>query len=355
MIRKILFIIFLCHIGGVTATWAKQLSDGDAITGSLTDSVQTVEYTFEAQADDKITFFAVDNQYSSGARFTINVYNPDGSPFFTETTTSYPGGRNQKVNQTGTYRLVYSCANNYTCDFTLYFYNLGEVARSSEGAVKLADGSAVSSDLTPYDVDLFTFEAQAGDELTFYVTENLSSSRTNSKLVIYNPDGSEFFSKEATFAPGERNLVAEQSGTYRALYFCSSGGDTCDYTLYFYNLGEIARSSEGAVKLADGSAVSSDLTPYDVDLFTFEAQAGDELTFYVTENLYYSSTKSKLVIYNPDGSEFFSKEATSAPGERNLVAEQSGTYRVLYFCSSGGDTCDYTLYFYNLGEIARSS
>ncbi|NWH05401.1 cadherin domain-containing protein, partial [Desulfobacter latus] len=203
-------------------------------------------------------------------------------------------------------------------------------------------------DLTPYDVDLFTFEAQAGDELTFYVTENLYYSSTKSKLVIYNPDESEFFSKEATSAPGERNLVAEQSGTYRVLYFCSSAGDTCDYTLYFYNLGEGRRTQGTSELLQPNEQTTGQIEqPYDVDEFTFHGFADETISFSCSESFSSSSADLCIVVYAPDGSELLSTCTVGTFTTDSItLSVDSPAYRLIAYAESGY-TGKYTIMYKN--------
>ena len=342
------------------AAWAAELSDGNAVSGFLAANGQ-VEYTFNAEAGDRVNLFVVDDQPSIYAYFKIVVYNPDGTEFFTRESNGTPGSYSLKPLQKGTYRVLYSSTGDYTCNYTLYFYNLGEAERSGEdGLVALSDGDAVESSLTPYDVDSFSFEARAGDRVNLFVVDDQPSIYAYFKIVVYNPDGTEFFTRESNGTPGSYNLKPLQEGTYRVLYSSTTGspGHTCNYTLYFYNLGEAERSGEdGLVALSDGDAVESSLTPYDVDSFSFEARAGDRVNLFVVDDQPSIYAYFKIVVYNPDGTEFFTRESNGTPGSYNLKPLQDGTYRVLYSSTTGspGHTCNYTLYFYNLGEIERSS
>ncbi len=341
------------------AAWAAELNDGNAVSGSLAANGQ-VEFTFNAEAGDLINLFVVDDQSYTGAYFKIVVYNPDGSEFFSENTQYTPGSYDLKPLQNGTYRVLYFSTGDYTCNYTLYFYNLGEAERSGEdGLIALSDGDVVESSLTPYDVDSFSFEAQAGDLVNLFVVDDQSYTGAYFKIVVYNPDGSEFFNENTQYTPGSYDLKPLQDGTYRVLYSSTTGspGHTCNYTLYFHNLGAAERSGEdGLIALSDGDVVESSLTPYDVDSFSFEAQAGDLINLFVVDNQYYTGAYFKIVVYNPDGSEFFSENTQYTPGSYDLKPLQDGTYRVLYSSTTGspGHTCNYTLYFHNLGAAERS-
>ncbi len=306
--------------------------DGGGTSGGLTADVDV--YTLDAEAGDELL---VNFQEAGGFNYLQGiVYAPDGTRLDEATTGSGHAFTLSNLASSGTYTVVVRAANG---DETGN-YNLTATVIDAEleaDNVDLVSGETVAAGLTIGDIDSFTIDAQAGDELLVNFQD--AAFFNNLQGIVYAPDGTRL--DDATTGYGHAftfsNLAS--SGKYTIVVRAAYGNETGNYNLTATVIDSTAEADN--VDLASGETVAAGLTNGDIDSFTIDAQAGDELLVNFQDAAFFNYLQG--IVYAPDGTRL--DEATTGSGHAftlsNLVAP--GTYTVVVRAANGAETGNYTI------------
>ena len=296
---------------------AYTLVNGGNQTGTVSDGIRD-RYQFEAEAGQTVYFRVA----ATGFAPRLEFHAPDG----TELVLVESSGASHRerslgavIPETGLYTLrVVNQFAGASGSYELRYVNYSQefvIPEGDEGGA-LTNGDNHSGEIPDGDVDLWTFEAEVGQ--TVYL--RIATRSYAPSLVVYGPDGMEVGREESTSASHrERSLGLEigASGTYivriASRYWEYSGS----YELRYVNYSQefvIPEGDEGG-PLTNGDNHSGEIPDGDVDLWTFEAEAGQTVYLRIATQSYAPS----LVVYGPDGTEVGREESTSASHrERSL-------------------------------------
>jgi RHS repeat-associated protein len=306
--------------------------DGGGTSGGLTADVDV--YTLDAEAGDELL---VNFQEAGGFNYLQGiVYAPDGTRLDEATTGSGHAFTLSNLASSGTYTVVVRAANG---DETGN-YNLTATVIDAEleaDNVDLVSGETVAAGLTIGDIDSFTIDAQAGDELLVNFQD--AAFFNNLQGIVYAPDGTRL--DDATTGYGHAftfsNLAS--SGKYTIVVRAAYGNETGNYNLTATVIDSTAEADN--VDLASGETVAAGLTNGDIDSFTIDAQAGDELLVNFQDAAFFNYLQG--IVYAPDGTRL--DEATTGSGHAFTLSNlaSSGTYTVVVRAANGDETGNYNL------------
>lgn len=307
-------------------------------------------------ADLDLWTFRADNGDNIALSITEVFEGGTNSPFFPYIRLRGPNGAevgragresvahvNVTARMTGTYTVVVS-------DFTpagdaagRYLLRLAkspgafEVPEGDEGGV-LMNGVNQTGAISLGDLDLWSFQAEAGDYLALSIAEDLRG-ETNTPFVprirLRAPDGSELGEAWAEVA-GDLSRVAPLTGTYTVIVGekSDSGDTTGRYLLQLARTAgsiEVPPGDEGGA-LANGGNHRGKIPPGDMDLWTFEAVEGENITLSVAEASEGANDPRFwpfIRLLSPEGVLLGGHLPHDLTGYLNVTVPASGTYFVI--------------------------
>ncbi len=285
----------------------------------------------------------------------IHLYGPDGS-LVQVTPTVAPGGGSRdtiistRLTTTGKYIVVTSGYYfNSTGSYGLSFVKVPGTYTTSPGdqGGLLTNGETVNGNVDTGDFDVWTFSANSGDSIEL----RMGGVNLVPWMHLYGPDGALVqVAPETAPGGGSRDAIIStrlaMSGTFTLVtsgYYPNSAGD---YSVSFLKApGEIAITpgDEGGA-LTNGFTYSGSIDIGDVDAWTFEGRAGNNIEI----RLGGTNVVPWIHLYGPDGA-LVDVVPDNAPGGGsrdaalyNVKLPASGTYTVTvgsyYFNGGGGYT-----------------
>ncbi len=309
--------------------------NGALMSGStVNDVIMTGDidtYTIDASVGEDLLLTIGEN---SGYQLEVTLFAPDGSQL--QSVTNNFGFRLDQRNlpQTGTYTyVVRELQGDDTGNYSLTAVLVDETVDADN--IALTSGSTVNGSITTGDIDTYTIEATVGEDLLFTIGE---SDGYQLEVSLYAPDGTELQRLTSNFGFRLDQRDVPQSGTYTYVVRERQGDDTGNYSLTAIVIDETVDADN--ITLADGSPANGAITNGDIDTFTINATAGEDLLLTISESDGYQLA---VTLYAPDGTELESVTQNSGFDliQRNLP--QTGTYTYVVRELQGDDTGNYSL------------
>jgi hypothetical protein len=204
----------------------------------------------------------------------------------------------------------------------------------------LVNGASTPGNISVGDLDMWRIPATAGDAIILRMGGAFTP-----KIQLYGPDGAMV---EDAVSPSTltRDVTLEAraatTGTYVAIASSTVASGAGVYTLHLAQLPEDFEVSEGdqGGEIVSGPVNEGELTPGDLDLWSFEATAGE--SFYLRIGAEFAP---RLRVYGPDGAlagAVTSPSTLTRDLALNTTATNAGTYVVVVDAtvSSGDGTYD---------------
>ncbi len=279
--RKSLFLVLGLLSSG--SLGAQSVSSGQRVSGTLSPVGDIDSWTIFVEAD---TTLRVGVGEVSGSNFEpfLEVFEPGGTRV-----TSNSGSVSTDVVHTASVSGIFTVplkdasftpdgTGNYEVYFTL---SKGPftVPPGDEGG-PITSGERHTGTIDLGDMDLWTFEASAGQGIRLAVGET-SGSDFLPLLLLYGPDGSVLESNSGTFST-DVVITAAVAGTYTAVVqdgnFDVAG--TGAYKLFLSVLGRsftVPSGDEGGA-ITGGATVNGQIELGDMDIFSFFGEVGDTVS-----------------------------------------------------------------------------
>lgn len=188
----------------------------------------------------------------------------------------------------------------------------------------LADAMEVAGEITAGDLDLFSFDATAGELLSLRLSETSGGAGFRPQLELFGPSGQlKGISRDPSLATVD--VAAEESGNYTVLV---SDGDQIGAGSYQLFLSRASLGAGGPSFLTNGvSLVGSVSTVGETNRWSFAASAGDSIVVRVGET---ASTPFVpwVRLLNPAGA-VVRQDFSAAAAEVTARATNSGLFTVL--------------------------
>ena len=182
------------------------------------------------------------------------------------------------------------------------------------------------------DLDVWTFTANAGENMVLRMGELVNGSTLSPYLRLYGPDGALLDSGSGAFA-SEVAARATSSGTFTVVASDLSTGyaGSGTYRLTLAKTGSpivVSAGDEGGPMTGAG-VYDGTIDTGDIDAWTFTACAGDIISLNVTELVSGSTFTPQLRLYGRDGVLLKSLSGAATAQFTNFPAPASGTYTVV--------------------------
>lgn len=331
---------------------------GDLLNGSKASAEITLGdldvWRFAAAAGDRV-------HLRMGGAFTpsVRLYGPDGA-IVGEAVSANTGTRDVLLERRATNAGVYVVVASSTVASGVGAYELTlarvpadfSTAAGDEGGA-LTNGASTSGSITVGDLDLWQFQASAGDAILLRMGGAFTP-----KIQLYGPNG-DLVEEAVSASTGTRDVTLETkaplNGTYVVLASSTVASGAGAYTLHLAKLPfdyEVSEGDEGG-EIASGARNPGSVIPGDMDLWSFEATAGESLFLRIGAEF-----APWLRVYGPDGAQAGAVNSPST-GTRDLAlnttATNAGTYVVVVAAAVASGTGAYDLHLVRgLGAVQVS-
>ena len=213
----------------------------------------------------------------------------------------------------------------------------GTTSAGAQGS--LVNGARATGEiLVPGQVDRWTVDATAGDQIVVGMGETVSGSSLTPYLRIISPTGVQLGSNYGASAAGVQ-VKATVTGQYVVIASDGSSGfaGTGAYDITMAKSGSpvtVSSGDEGG-PLVNGATYAGTLELGDLDAWTVDATAGDQIVVGMGETVSGSSLTPYLRIISPTGVQLGSNYGASAAGVQ-VTATVTGQYVVIASDGSGG-------------------
>ena len=306
------------------------IESGETLTGHLNIG-ECDAYASVADAGNTLT---VNTAVISGdLNLGMTIIQPDGSRL-----QNLWSNNTQRLSQTGTYYILCSngsacCSGDYTISLILTPGNTSSTQDPDGGPIE--SGEVKYGHLGVGDLDAFTMHADAGDILAAQAIDK--NGRASMYLKMISPSGD--IMTNDVFS----SWKAPETGTY---YFICQKSDAIVPVDYGFSVDKYP-SETGEDDDIDGGPISSgdtktgEITFADLDMFTFEANAGDVVNLSIVATTADLNPDIRVIMPNGDAMspDYYSGPILDHPIQLNI----SGTYAIICRDYSGIGTGNYAL------------
>lgn len=309
------------------------VSLNSVINGRITNPGDSVNYTFSAQAGDKILIRLVSPDQQVNPIFV--VIRSDGSWLCSRDTTMHGVQGICEPDENGTYTLLISDVDGArTGDFSLSLQSILspgetirlEVGQNTSGKIKKTASNQV-----------YTFSGKAGQHLHLRLLSE--GGEINPSFMLFDPQGTLICESNTYNELLEKDCVPEVDGLYTLLVEDDTGTLTGSYQLYLQTTQNIV----GALPLNIGEPVSGRIDAgITYQAYSFDGGEGDHLLVrLISEGQKIHPTFS---LYKPDGSWLCGGYTESEGVEKLCVLDASGPYTLWVGDYNGTLTGGYDLF-----------
>ncbi len=308
------------------------IAAGETLTNAF-DSGDLHTYAYSSTGTERVTIHL--SKTSGSISVTLSLYGPDGTLLTNLAANTYSVALNAfPLSQAGVYQIV--CRDPTVIYTGTYALTVVRHPGPNLGDVPVTPGLPVTNTFVESDLDTFTFASTNGQRLN--ITMGRVSGSIASHFTLYAPDGSwvtnAFYSYGRSVVGG---LRFTNDGVYQIVCWDANDAVTGTYYLRLQDLSE-------TIPIEPGQTLYNTITLAEMDLFTFNAAAGDRVS------LQMAKTNGPLTVgfalYTPDETLVGTATPNSYTAELDdQLLTQTGTYQIICRDSSdgGGGSGDYAL------------
>jgi putative lipoic acid-binding regulatory protein len=344
-ISMVLFPSVVCaglFLGSILSTHAQgALANGYTYQAAIAPVGDQDTWTFNASIGDRL-IVRVGNATNASGWPKVRLYGPNGA-LLDSAIGSYDA---QEVEVTATNTGQFQAVVDWGTGVGEYRLTLAQspgaitVAPGDEGG-PLTNGFTHAGVITVGDLDVWTINANSGDRLVVRLGD-ATNSAYEPGLRIYGPNGALLDSATGAYNAQEVEITATNSGQFLVLVEGDSGSGAYRITLA-QSPGAItvAPGDEGG-PLTNGFTHTGVITVGDLDVWTFNACAGDIINLQLTELSDESGFSPTLRLYAPNG--VLTNSVTgSTSAQINRLAPLTGTYTLVAGDNDGSGAGTYQL------------
>jgi len=335
------FFAFLGLLAAVfsadTARAQGPLTNGWTHTGLIGVGGEVDSWTFDANVRDTIVIRVGEITQTNNFTPRIRLMNPLGIQQVVDSGPVVVGIAATATN-TGTFTvMIDGVAANATGAYRVTLLKAPgafAVAPGDEGG-PLTNGVTHTGNIDVGDVDVWTFSANAGDNLTLRMGELTAGGTLTPGLWIYGPNGAQLDFFGSSTVAAEVSVRATNSGTFTVAVADFNAGSAYGgiggYRLTLAKTGSpvvISPGDEGG-PLTNGFTYTGNIDAGDIDVWTFTANAGDNIFVAMGESVAGGALTPALWLYGPNGAPLASYGSSSVAAEINTRATNSGTFTVV--------------------------
>ncbi len=329
---------------------------GQTIAGNILTMGQQDTYTFSVAAGNTFKLSVGDPDASSNYRAEMTVTGPGGGQVAAAGNgfTSSSAGITYNVPATGSGMYTVIVQSDIASALGAYDLDL-VVAPATQAADSDGDGGVITSGQTKAgainhygDLDVYTFNAAAGNTFQLSVGDADSNSNFRSEITVYDPNGNQVGASGTGFPDDSAGVTytvpGTEAGTYTVVVQSDTGNTQGTYDLDLV----VAPATQAADAEGDGGAISSGQTKAgtinhygDLDVYTFSAAAGNTFKLSVGDADSNSNYRSQITVYDPNGNQIAAGATGFTDNSETVTYSVPGTGSGMYSVvvqSNGGST-----------------
>jgi len=281
-------------------------------------------YSYQAKAGDVLTIFV--GVVSGSLDPQADLHGPDGAVVSTNWGSSLAVIEAVKVTVTGTYLiLVRDHYGQYSGTYGLTVITNPGPNPADEDAGEIVAGEYKTADIAPGDVDVYSYQAKAGDVLTIFV--GVASGSLDPQADLHGPDGAVVATDWSSSSALIEAVKVTLTGTYLILVRDHYGQYAGAYGLTVITNPGPNPGDEDAGDIVAGEYKTADIAPGDVDVYSYQAKAGDVLTIFV--GVVSGSLDPQADFHGPDGAVVSTNWGSSLAVIEAVKVTVTGTYLIL--------------------------
>jgi hypothetical protein len=312
------------------------LTNGVLQTGTITLGDVDV-WTFTATAGDRIGLHIGEIVDNDDFRPWIRLWAPNGAALASQSGTDAAAVDGVVAPVTGTYLVLVSSFDSGFDGTGTYRMTLakapGAVTTSAgDQGGPLTNGAIHTGEIVQGDVDLWTFTATAGDRIGVHIGETLDTDDFRPWIRLWAPNGAVLASQSGTDAAAVDGAVAPVTGTYTVLVASFDAGfdGTGTYQLTAtHTPGPVVVSAgDQGGALTSGVSQSGSITQGDLDVWTINVVAGQQITVVINETSETDDFRPWIRLWAPNGAVLGSTSGLATASLVSIVAPVTGTYLI---------------------------
>ncbi len=197
----------------------------------------------------------------------------------------------------------------------------------------LTNGAMHTGEIVKGDLDVWTFNATAGDRIDVHIGEIADNDDFRPWIRLWAPDGAVLANTSGVAAAVIDGVAAPLTGTYFVLVasFDSGFDGTGTYRLTMtHTPGPITVSpGDQGGPLTNGALHTGEIVNGDVDVWTFNATAGDRIGVHIGEIVDNDDFRPWIRLWAPNGAVLANTSGVAAAAIDGVAAPVTGTYLVL--------------------------
>ncbi len=305
------------------------ITSGERIVGSISPVGEIDSYEFALSAND---------------RFSVVVADTAGGTFFSpELEVFAPGGASLGVvsNATGmgldlvgpvggTYTATVHDNNNDTAgDYAFSMVRAPGTQLVDSDSHPISTGQGLIGTIDLGDLDVYTFHANASDQVTLLVGDTAGGTFFGPRLTLYAPDGSIVADATGSTSVSINAPTLTQSGTYTVVIRDSGYDSNGLYRLSMVRVPDTQPIDADSGPIAPGGREYGTIDLGDLDVYTFTASADGSFVLNVVDLDGSSFFGPDVRVYAPSGQLITSSNGGTTASLNAASLVQSGTYTVV--------------------------
>ena len=296
---------------------------GECKTGEILVGEQDV-YALSANAGDVLTIFV--GVASGSLDPQVELQGPDGAVVSTDWGSSSAEIEAVKVTMTGTYLiLVRDHYGQYTGAYGLTVITNPGPNPGDEDADDIVAGQYKTADIATGDMDVYSYQAKAGDVLTIFV--GVANGNLDPQVELQGPDGAVVSTEWGSSSAVIEAVKVTATGTYLILVRDHYGQYAGAYGLTVITNPGPNPGDEDAGNIIAGQYKTANITAGDVDAYSYQARAGDTLTIFV--GVANGSLDPQVELHGPDGVVVSTEWGSSSAEIEAAKVTATGTHLIL--------------------------
>ena len=316
------------------------LQCGVPVEGSIAEKGDKVCYTFEGNVGDVVALVLTDN---SKIQARMDVFPPSSA--LEPVVNGVSKITDLQLQEDGTYTIfVYDRGNDATGDYWIGLeWNFPANRRCLDFQAICGELTNGSIDVIS-ELDVFSFDGNAGDMVNIRLS---NASRIESRLDLFAPNGS--LTPLLSEVSGLLEFELPEDGTYVGRIYDQGNGELGSYTFGMDWSHPAGKQCSTPTPLSCGEVLSTSIDSLgELDLYSFDGEAGDVVTLRMTNN---SSVESRFDLFAP--SSRTTPIIQEAAGFRDVLLAETGTYTVRVYDLTLNETGEYFLSLDWVHPLAR--
>jgi trimeric autotransporter adhesin len=313
------------------------LTNGTTLTGSI--PVGDMDgWSFRAQSGQSIVLGMGELVANSSLTPFLRLYGPDGALIGQYGASGTASEVSARATNSGTFTVVAADASGFYLGSGTYTIKLAKtgspiVLGANDSGGPITNGVMHTGSLSVGNIEIWNFDATEGDSIVARMGELLAGSSLTPFLRIYGPDGALLDQYGSSSVAAEVSTRATNSGTFTIItgdasgFFLGSGG-------YRVKLGKtgspifILPTDEGG-PMTNGWLYTGNIDVGDMDVWSFNAVAGQSIVLRMGELIAQSSLTPYLRLFGPDGALLGQYGSSGSASEVTTRATNSGVFTVI--------------------------